>query len=498
MSTPLTPGPSSHGEGGSGHDRGRRPWLRGKGPLIAVAAMAAVTAFAVIALLMNVSERKQEARQPVFRVVELTDETEDPGVWARNFPHQYDGYIKTVDMVRTSYGGSEAVPRDPSPSDPRTVTAQEKLAVLPQLKRMWAGYAFAIDFREERGHAYMLEDQTFTGRQQAAPQPGACLNCHASTYLAMKRLGDGDLHEGFHALNKLPYAEARQFVDHPVACLDCHDPGTMALRVTRPAFMEGIKAFKVLDGVEDFDVNVAATRQEMRTYVCAQCHVEYYFKGEGKTLTYPWSKGVKIEEIVAYYDEVGHKDWTHAETGAAMLKAQHPEFELWSQGIHARAGVSCADCHMPYERVGAMKISDHHVRSPLLNINNACQTCHKVPETELLARAETIQTRHIELSETALGALVDLIDDLKAAKQAGATDDQLAESRNFQRKASFYVDFAEAENSAGFHADQEAARIFAKSIDFSRKGQNALRQAMSDGRTGPREPAGRRRPAADR
>lgn len=446
----------------------------GKGPLIAVAIMAAVTAFAVIALLMNIAERKQEARQPSFRVVELNDETIDPAVWGRNYPHQYDSYLKTVDMVRTSHGGSEAIPRDPSPEDPREVTAQEKLVVLPQLKRMWAGYAFAVDFREERGHAYMLEDQTFTKRQDAAPQPGACLNCHASAYVAMKELGDGNAEVGFHKLNKLPYDEARKLVEHPVSCIDCHDPNTMALRITRPAFVEGIRSFKASQGIDDFDINTMATRQEMRTFVCAQCHVEYYFKGEEKTLTYPWANGIKIEEILAYYDEVGHKDWTHAETGAPMLKAQHPEFELWSQGTHARAGVSCADCHMPYERVGAMKVSSHHVRSPLLNINNACQTCHKVPEEQLLERAETIQARHVELSELALDALVDLIDDIKAAKEGGANDEQLAEARDFQRKASFYVDFAEAENSAGFHADQEAARIFAKSIDFSRRGQKAI------------------------
>ena len=163
-----------------------------------------------------------------------------------------------------------------------------------------------------------------------------------------------------------------------------------------------------------------------------------------------------------------------------MLKAQHPEFELSSQGTHARAGVSCADCHMPYTRVGAMKISDHHVRSPLLNINNACQTCHKVPEATLLQRAETIQSRHVELSHLALDALVELIDDIKQAKEAGASDEQLAAARDFQRKASFLVDFAEAENSAGFHADQEAARLFAKSIDFSRRGQTSLIERNRD------------------
>ena len=158
-----------------------------------------------------------------------------------------------------------------------------------------------------------------------------------------------------------------------------------------------------------------------------------------------------------------------------MLKAQHPEFEMWSQGTHARRGVSCPDCHMPFKRVGAVKISDHHVRSPLLNINNACQTCHKVPEQELLSHVESIQERHVNLVHKTLDALVDLVDDLKAAKEGGATDEQLAEARDLHRKGSFYVDYVEAENSSGFHAAQEAARILAESIDFSRRGQLALR-----------------------
>ena len=250
----------------------------------------------------------------------------------------------------------------------------------------------------------------------------------------------------------------------------------MALRVTRPAFMNGIKAFKASQGIQNFDVNRDATRQEMRTYVCGQCHVEYYFKGPEKQLTYPWDKGIKVEEIMGYYEEVKHKDWVHADTGAEVLKAQHPEFELYNQGIHARAGVACADCHMPYERSGAMKVSDHHVRSPLLNINQACQTCHKASEDELKFRAETIQTRTFNLRGIAMDALVQLINDLKAAKAAGATDAELAEARGFQRKAQFYLDFVEAENSMGFHAPGEATRILGESINFTRLGQISLKK----------------------
>ncbi len=393
--------------------------------MLIVAVVAFLGAIAGVALLTNIFQRKQEARSPFFRVVELTDDTEDPEIWGKNFPMQYDGYKRTVDQVRTRYGGSEATPRTPTDADPRSATAQSRLEEDPRLKTMWDGYAFAVDFREERGHAFMLADQTFTERQQVTAQPGTCINCHASVYTAYKRLGNGDIVQGFRELNKMPYFESRKQVSHPVACIDCHDSQTMALRVTRPAFMEGIRVAKAAQGVQNFEVNRDATRQEMRTYVCGQCHVEYYFKGPEKELTYPWQKGLKIENITAYYEEVKHKDWTHAQTGADVLKAQHPEFEMYNQGIHARAGVACADCHMPYTREGAMKISNHHVRSPLLSINQSCQVCHKATEEELKFRVETIQTRTFDLRGLAMDALVQLITDIKSARDAGVSDAML-------------------------------------------------------------------------
>src|SRR5262245_15542668 len=323
--------------------------------ILLTALIATLATIGAVALLINIFERKQEGRNPFYRVVELNDEIEDPAVWGINFPLQYDGYRRTVDQVRTRFGGSEAVPRTPSQADPRSVVAQSRLEEDPRLKIMWAGYAFAKDFREERGHAFMLDDQAFTERQLVAKQPGTCLHCHASVYVPYKKAGDGDLIKGFEKLNPMPYAEARKLVTHPVACIDCHDPATMQLRVTRPGFIEGMRAYQAGQGVPNYDVNTAATRQEMRSFVCGQCHVEYYFKGAEKRLVYPWINGLKVEQITAYYDSVGHRDWLHAETGAPVLKAQHPEFEMWNQGIHARSGVACADCHMPYRRVGALK-----------------------------------------------------------------------------------------------------------------------------------------------
>ena len=451
---------------------------------VLVLAGTASAALLMLMLYQNVVTRKAEATKDVFRVVEVSDKTIDPAVWGKNYPRQYDSYKRTVDTERTSHGGSEAF---------------QHLDKDPAWRRIFAGYAFGTDYREERGHAYMLKDQKETERVTNFKQPGACLQCHASTvnlYLDEgikagvppgKENWEAQMQKGFEVVCKMPYADAAKLVEHPVSCIDCHDAENMALRVNRPGFLNGIRALAKseyptphLPSIErwrkdgrkgEYSPNTDATRQEMRSMVCAQCHVEYYFKGEGKLVTYPWDKGLKVENIEAYYNEVGHNDWKHKETGAGVLKAQHPEFEMWSQGIHARSGVSCSDCHMPYVREGAIKVSNHHVRSPLLNVAQACQTCHRVPEKEITARALLVQDRNAALLTRGEKAIVGLIDAVVAAQKAGATDAQLAAARTFQRQAQWRLDFVSAENSMGFHAPQEAARILAEAIDYARQGE---------------------------
>ncbi|AMV18317.1 Cytochrome c-552 precursor [Planctomyces sp. SH-PL14] len=468
-----------------------RRWL-----YIATVAFFAVLTFGIVALLMNINERKQEATQHYLKLVDLTEETVDPAEWGKNFPRQYDGYRRTAENTSRRHGGSEAV---------------SKLDEDPRLRRIFAGYAFSVDYRERRGHAYMLEDQDETERVKQFKQPGACLHCHASIIPAYRAAGDGDVMKGFEKVCAMPLKDARALVSHPVACIDCHDPQSMQLRVTRPGFLRGIAdlAEHVAeematqaanpedqrqplpvphltslhqwarhknkgDRQEAYDVNTLATRQEMRSFVCGQCHVEYYFRGEGKVVTYPWRKGLRVEQIESYYDETGFKDYTHGETGAPILKAQHPEFELWNQGVHARSGVSCADCHMPYRREGAIKISDHQVRSPLLEISRACQTCHRYDEKEILARANAIQDRNQALLVRAETALVELFDTVKGAKEEGVDGARLESALKWQRQAQWRVDFINAENSMGFHAAQESARILAEALDFVRQGQVEL------------------------
>jgi nitrite reductase (cytochrome c-552) len=511
------------------------------GLLALVFGAAVVGTLLVTWVLVTMFGRKQEARQPFVRLAEVTEISTDPEPWGRSWPHQFDGWKATAGDK--FYGGASALP-------------ESKLEKQPWLKRLYAGYAFSIDYREARGHAYMLYDQGVTERVTKKPQAGACLHCHASTTVLYRKVGleamglpadDAALAadfnmpavvRGFEELSTRPYSEVLGLLmatpdgtpgenepvvpqppvggfsgeiagkpvagearpageAHPVACIDCHDPKTMALRITRPGFVRGIAALAAseepvphLPSVEKwrrgdrntpFDPNRDATRGEMRSFVCGQCHVEYYCASRD-VLEFPWGKGLKMEQLEAHWDGKRFPDgsefhdYVHGETGARVLKAQHPEFEMWSQGVHARSGVSCADCHMPYERDGAMKVSSHNVRSPLLNLNNACQQCHNVPEAELREKVETTQGRTAALLERAAAAMTDMLDAILEAKAAGATEAQLAPVFALQRKAMWRLDYVSSENSRGFHADQEAARILGESIDFSRQAQaTALR-----------------------
>jgi nitrite reductase (cytochrome c-552) len=434
--------------------------------LIGAVIIAGLAAIGIAALLVTMFQRHQEARNPYVMFVEIDENTVDPAVWGQNWPRQYDSFRRTVDYERTRYGGSDAIP-------------VQKLDAYPWLRTMWAGHAFTLDYRESRGHAFALHDQDHTERVAQRPQPGACLHCHASIMPAYRYMGNGDVMEGFRRVSSMTFNEARNLVDslgtplvtHPVSCVDCHSPDNMALRVTRPAFINGIRDLMAHRGTAGYDVNRDASRQEMRTYVCAQCHVEYYFEPEHKRVVYPWARGLLAEEMLAYYDDIGFSDWTHGLTGGGMLKAQHPEFELFSQGVHAQAGVSCSDCHMPYRREGAMKVSDHHVRSPMLNIQRACMTCHNVPEDQLRGRVAVIQDRTHSLIQRAGAALVSMIDAITAAREHGATDAQLADAIRLQRGAQFRIDLIFSEGSHGFHASQEAARVLAEAIDYARQGE---------------------------
>ncbi len=435
----------------------------------------ALVTVGIASLLISIFEKRAEAQNPYFRVAELTETTYDPSIWGQNFPLQYAAWRDTAKMETADQQAQQ-----PTETDPRTIVAHSKIEQDPRLVTIWQGYAFSTDYRHPRGHAYMLEDQRLTKRVTSPQfkQPGACLNCHASLPEVLDTLGNGDREAGWTAMNKMPYQEATQVAQHPVACIDCHDPQTMALRITRPAFVNGIKEYKEGQGIKDYDVHTMATPQEMRTYVCAQCHVEYYFAGEGKTLTFPWDHGLTADDALQYYDEIGWSDFTHGITGAKAVKAQHPDFETFSQGVHASSGVTCADCHMPYQREGAAKVSNHQVASPMLSdetINASCLTCHSNTEQQMRDRVAGIHTTYEHTKDVAFDALTALIYDIEAAQKDGTSEERLNAARGYQRKAQFFIDYVVSENSRGFHAPAYTNRLLNDVTDASRRGQMALR-----------------------
>ncbi|MGE4296139.1 MAG: ammonia-forming cytochrome c nitrite reductase subunit c552 [Campylobacterales bacterium] len=460
----------------------------------------------VFALFADIGEKKSEGRQYPLMLAELSDANPDFEVWGRNFPSHLDAYkrMEKATDTPTDFGGN---------------LPYSKLIRYPQLTTLWAGYAFAVDFNEERSHYYTQIDQMETMRNNKAylnahglgafkGQPGACMNCHSGWAPELIR------QMGWEDFNGKPYWETIKQIEakhggdvHGAklgsTCADCHSPQDMSLRITRPAYVNAM----VARGYEaDERQGLKATRAEMRSHVCQQCHVEYYFQGKNSLLTFPWTEWEKdepfrIEMMDAYYDAVKaggvfEKDWVHRDTKAPMIKVQHPEAELYSSGVHARSGVSCADCHMPYKREGANKITEHFIASPLNNINASCKTCHAQSEKELGDRVSFIQqttANGLRQSET---ALLSLIADLKTAraelakhpKFAALADPKAQEAEiskalqtplELHRKASMRWDFVASENSTGFHSPQEASRILGQSMEMARRGQIETANALA-------------------
>lgn len=366
-----------------------------------------------------------------------------PEPWAAVFPVQYASFKKTeLDYGKTPFGGS---------------TPYDKLEANPFRRRAWAGNPFELEYNAARGHHWAQIDQQQSRRSLERDQPAGCIHCHAAEAPGLVA------EHGWEDFHKLRFNDLREHLHHGTSCLDCHAPVTMELRISRPAFSQALERRGV-------DLN-AITRQEMRSFVCAQCHSEYYLRDPLQDLVLPWDKGLRVEEIERYYDDLGFSDWTHRETGAPLIKVQHPEFEFYSTSEHYASGVSCVDCHMPRDRSTGGLITDHWIRSPLVNLQNACLNCHDSTPERLLERTIGIQQRTTELLGTAEVALGDLMDAIVAAQQAGAGDEILEKARRAHRAAQIRWDFIDAENSTGFHSPTEAVRILTRSVNIARQAE---------------------------
>lgn len=413
-----------------------------------LAGIIVVLAVALAMAVMYIKNQPHPARG-VNPLVSVPAMEPDSAKWGLNFPNEYSTFLLTsTNQNRTTYGGS--LPYSKLADDPRLVT-------------LFAGYSFSIDYNEDRGHRNSLTDVRTTKRVNDKT-PGTCYSCKSADN---PRLWN---EMGVARFDRTPFSELGKHINNPIGCANCHEASTMRLIVTNPALDEALKA-------QGKDWRTF-TRQQMRTVVCANCHVEYYFAGEGKYLTFPWKNGTRIEDIATYYRDTGFKDWQHNISGAPMIKMQHPDYEMYTaDSTHYRAGVACADCHMPYTREGAAKFSTHDVRSPLLNANVACGACHRDVEY-VKERVALIQNQVWNTMNATEEALIAAISTIKEASvQPDVDTAALEEARRLHREAQIRWDFVAAENSMGFHNPEEALRILAASTDLARQAQLKAVQA---------------------
>ncbi|MFV0267625.1 MAG: ammonia-forming cytochrome c nitrite reductase subunit c552, partial [Draconibacterium sp.] len=272
------------------------------------------------------------------------------------------------------------------------------------------------------------------------------------------------------------FAELGPEVVNPIGCADCHDNETMNLTITRPALVE---AFERMGR----DIK-KVSHQEMRSLVCAQCHVEYYFdkkKVDGaQYLTFPWDNGFSAEAMEEYYDNIEFSDWTHSLSKAPMLKAQHPGYETYMTGIHAQRGVSCADCHMPYKSEGGQKFTDHKMQSPLNNISNSCQVCHREEAGTLLANVYERQDKILENRDKLEELLVRAHVEAKKAWDLGATETNMKDILTGIRHAQWRWDYAAASHGASFHSPVEIGRVISTGITIAQETRIKLARLLAD------------------
>lgn len=412
-------------------------------------------------LASSITNRRAEKEYVYKPMVELKQGESRNSEWGKNFPREYQSYIQTLDTsYRSKHNGNAVI---------------DMLEVDPRMVVLWAGYAFSKDYKQGRGHYYAIEDITNTLRTGApsagnpSPQPNTCWSCKSPDVTRLLgKMTPAEFYKG-------SWDTKGPEIVNPIGCADCHDTKTMNLTITRPALIEAFER-------QGKDIT-KATQQEMRSLVCAQCHVEYYFdkhKIEGTAyLTFPWDKGFAAEDIEAYYDSYQFSDWTHSLSKAPMLKAQHPEYETFMMGIHGQRGVACADCHMPYKSEGGQKFTDHHIQSPLNNIANSCQVCHREEAATLLANVYERQDKIIENRNKLEELLVRAHVEAKTAWDLGATEAEMKPILSDIRKSQWRWDFSAASHGASFHAPIEISRVIANGITYAQEARIKLARVLA-------------------
>lgn len=391
--------------------------------------------------------------------VEIAPQEARNAIFQSNYPKEYETWLQTADTSFSSeFNGNK----------PADVLAQR-----PEMVIFWAGYAFSKDYSAPRGHYYAIQDMLHTLRTGSPGvdgmddiQPATCWACKSPDVPRMMQA------MGVEAFYNQKWSAMGSEIVNPIGCADCHDTETMDLRISRPALIEAF-------GRMGKDIT-KATHQEMRSLVCAQCHVEYYFRKENKYLTFPWDKGTSMEDVEKYYDEMDYYDYIHAISKTPILKAQHPDFEIAQLGIHAQRGVACADCHMPYMSQGGMKFSDHHIQSPLNYIDRTCQVCHRESEEVLRKNVYDRQRMANEIRNKLEKELAAAHIEAKFAWDKGATEATMKPVLRYIHQAQWRWDYGVASHGASFHAPQEVTRILSNGLERALQARLAISKVLSN------------------
>lgn len=435
------------------NDHKMKPWV---GWLLFLSTIGVV--FLLGMLAASITQRRAEIASVMNnKKVEIKGIESRNELFEVNYPRQFQTWEETADTTfKSEFNGSSTV---------------DALAQHPEMVILWAGYAFAKDYGSPRGHKHAIHDVHHSLRTGSpmepndGPQPATCWTCKSPD---VPRLMDS---VGIAEFYKETWAHWGHEVVNPIGCSDCHDAETMDLKITRPGLIEGF---------ENMGMDIKeASHQEMRSLACAQCHVEYYFTPEGKYLIYPWHNGTTMEGAEQYYDSIGFADYTHALSKAPIIKAQHPDYEIFKTGIHAQRGVSCADCHMPYISEGGIKYSDHHIISPLANISNTCQVCHRESEDDLRNAVYERQRSASQIRTLVEQELSKAHLEAQFAWEKGATEAQMQNVLQLIRQAQWRWDYAVASHGGSFHSPVEFQRILTMGLDRAHKARFELSKVLA-------------------
>ncbi len=412
-------------------------------------------------------------KTPVFQTG-LAAFTNQASPFEKAFPRQYASYRQNDEStVMTEYNGSRNYQKHNDFNDKGWKHAQ------PYLKNLWLGYAFAYEYNAARGHTHAVEDILEIDRinrfnpQGKGNQPATCWNCKTPNMVQwVQKDGDKFWSRDFNELR-----ENFNVTEESISCSTCHDTTNMEMKLYSIPLQDYLKRTG-----QDFD---KMSRNEKRALMCGQCHVEYYFaKAPGTVpnkVTFPWDNGFDVEQVYEYYKDKGADngpfvDFVHAVSGVKVLKAQHPDYETWKTGPHGTAGVTCADCHMPYQREDGKKFSSHWWTSPLKDAEmRACRKCHADKTPEYL-RGRVLDTQKktfaqlMKAQEASVRAheAVRLANEFTGEKNMDY-DKLMAEAREMTRKGQFFWDMVSAENGIGFHNPTRGLETLMRSMEYSQK-----------------------------